>query len=63
MISFVNRNPIGRTGMTGRGLLGKWGPNHAVDPVVTWYIIVFLIYSQLICNIVTIASNTITNIE
>ena len=21
--------------MTGRGLLGKWGPNHAADPVVT----------------------------
>lgn len=29
------RNPIGRTGMTGRGLLGKWGPNHAADPIVT----------------------------
>ena len=29
------RNPAGRTGMTGRGLLGKWGPNHAADPVVT----------------------------
>ena len=28
------RNPIGRTGMRGRGLLGKWGPNHAADPVV-----------------------------
>ena len=28
-------NPIGRTGMTGRGLLGKWGPNHAADPLVT----------------------------
>ncbi len=21
--------------MIGRGLLGKWGPNHAADPVVT----------------------------
>ena len=21
--------------MTGRGLLGKWGPNHAADPIVT----------------------------
>ncbi len=21
--------------MTGRGLLGRWGPNHAADPVVT----------------------------
>ncbi|XP_012277187.1 ADP-ribose pyrophosphatase, mitochondrial [Orussus abietinus] len=28
-------NPIGRTGITGRGLLGRWGPNHAADPVVT----------------------------
>ena len=29
------RNPIGRTGMEGRGLLGRWGPNHAVDPIVS----------------------------
>jgi len=29
------RNPFGRTGMCERGLLGCWGPNHAVDPVVT----------------------------
>ncbi|CAF1138387.1 unnamed protein product [Rotaria sp. Silwood1] len=29
------RNPIGRTGMTGRGRLYYWGPNHAGDPVVT----------------------------
>ena len=28
-------NPRGRTGMRGRGLLGKWGPNHAADPIVT----------------------------
>jgi len=28
-------NPIGRTGISGRGQLGKWGPNHAADPVVT----------------------------
>ena len=28
-------NPRGRTGMCGRGLLGKWGPNHAADPIVT----------------------------
>ena len=28
-------NPVGRTGMSGRGLLGKWGPNHAADPIVT----------------------------
>eukprot|EP00299_Pterocystis_sp_00344_P010423 c4653_g1_i1.p1 GENE.c4653_g1_i1~~c4653_g1_i1.p1 ORF type:complete len:300 (+),score=70.62 c4653_g1_i1:42-941(+) len=29
------RNPVGRTGLKGRGLLGKWGPNHAADPIVT----------------------------
>lgn len=28
-------NPIGRTGIWGRGLLGKWGPNMAADPIVT----------------------------
>ncbi|XP_037112925.1 ADP-ribose pyrophosphatase, mitochondrial isoform X1 [Syngnathus acus] len=28
-------NPHGRTGMIGRGLLGRWGPNHAADPIVT----------------------------
>ncbi|XP_022101086.1 ADP-ribose pyrophosphatase, mitochondrial-like [Acanthaster planci] len=31
----VPRNPCGRTGITGRGELGKWGPNHAADPLVT----------------------------
>lgn len=29
------RNPVGRTGVKGRGLLGRWGPNHAADPIVT----------------------------
>lgn len=28
-------NPAGRTGTSGRGLLGKWGPNYAADPIVT----------------------------
>lgn len=28
------RNPVGRTGMKERGLLGKYGPNHAADPIV-----------------------------
>jgi ADP-ribose pyrophosphatase len=23
------KNPVGRTGLSKRGLLGKWGPNHA----------------------------------
>ena len=27
-------NPRGRTGLEGRGLLGKWGPNQAADPIV-----------------------------
>ncbi|XP_046383927.1 ADP-ribose pyrophosphatase, mitochondrial isoform X2 [Ischnura elegans] len=29
------RNPCGRTGVQGRGCLGRWGPNHAADPIVT----------------------------
>jgi len=28
-------NPYGRTGLRGRGLLGKWGANQAADPIVT----------------------------
>ncbi|KAK2583048.1 hypothetical protein KPH14_009086 [Odynerus spinipes] len=28
-------NPVGRTGIIGRGVLGRWGPNHAADPIVT----------------------------
>jgi len=28
-------NPMGRTGIAGRGLCGKWGPSLAVDPVIT----------------------------
>lgn len=30
-------NPRGRTGLAGRGLLGRYGPNHAADPVITRY--------------------------
>ncbi len=36
--SVIGGRPInikGRTGVSGRGCLGRWGPNHAVDPVVT----------------------------
>lgn len=29
------RNIVGRTGMSGRGRLGKWGPNQAADGLVT----------------------------
>lgn len=28
-------NVCGRTGIIGRGLLGRYGPNHAGDPIVT----------------------------
>ncbi|XP_035691921.1 ADP-ribose pyrophosphatase, mitochondrial-like [Branchiostoma floridae] len=35
IINGLPRNPMGRTGLKGRGLLGKWGPNHAADPIVT----------------------------
>lgn len=28
-------NPVGVTGLAGRGLLGKWGPNHAADCLIT----------------------------
>ncbi len=28
-------NPTGPTGIKGRGLLGKWGANFAVDPIIT----------------------------
>lgn len=34
----INNLPLnirGRTGLIGRGLLGRWGPNHASDPIVT----------------------------
>lgn len=31
----VPLNPIGRTGLRGRGILGRWGPNHAADPIIT----------------------------
>lgn len=30
-------NPKGKTGLKGRGLLGRWGPNHAADVIVTRY--------------------------
>ena len=36
--SVIGGRPInikGRTGVSGRGCLGRWGPSHAVDPVVT----------------------------
>jgi ADP-ribose pyrophosphatase len=29
------KNPVENTGKIGRGILGKYGPNHAADPLVT----------------------------
>ncbi|CAH8481882.1 unnamed protein product [Dicrocoelium dendriticum] len=41
-------NPRGRTGITGRGELGRWGPNHAADPIVTRSVYSFvLLYFDL----------------
>ncbi len=28
-------NPLGRTGLRGRGSLGRWGPNPTIDPIIT----------------------------
>ena len=30
-------NPSGRTGLIGRGLLNFWGPNQAIEAIVTRY--------------------------
>lgn len=38
-IQFNNGKPVTPvlTGITGRGMLGKFGPNHAADPIITRY--------------------------
>lgn len=38
-IKFVDGKPVTpiTTGLTGRGMLGRYGPNHAADPIVTRY--------------------------
>ena len=41
------RNPCGRTGLKGRGLLGRWGPNHAADPIVTRWLNIFLLIKYI----------------
>lgn len=35
VVNGVPLNIVGRTGLCGRGVLGRWGPNHAADPIVT----------------------------
>ncbi len=37
-VQVVDGRPLnirGRTGLKGRGILGRYGPNHAADPIVT----------------------------
>lgn len=42
-------NPVGRTGLKGRGLLGRWGPNCAADCIVTRWKRNFS-NNEIICN-------------
>ena len=45
-----SRNPVGRTGVCGRGRLARWGPNHAADPIVTRYLSLECVISLNICE-------------
>jgi len=38
VVDGIPQNPVGRTGIIGRGVLPRWGPNHAGLAVVTRYI-------------------------
>lgn len=35
MVNGIPRNPLRRTGITGRGVLGRWGPNHLLEVVIS----------------------------
>ena len=35
VVQKIPLNLRGRTGLAGRGVLGRYGPNHAADPIVT----------------------------
>ncbi|KAK3749590.1 hypothetical protein QZH41_019731, partial [Actinostola sp. cb2023] len=39
VINGLPRNPIGRTGLAGRGLLEHWGPNHMACHIITRYLV------------------------
>jgi hypothetical protein len=44
----IHRNPTGRTGFAGRGLLALWGPNHANDIVLTRLVnAIFIVHNIL----------------
>ena len=34
-MAIICRNPLGRTGLRGKGSLWRWGPNHVIKAVVT----------------------------
>ncbi|XP_022251000.1 protein ced-11-like isoform X2 [Limulus polyphemus] len=44
----VPRNPLGRTGLRGKGALPRWGPNHYIIVVMTRYVKYFSIISLYI---------------
>ena len=35
IFTFFSSNPMGRTGIRGKGVLWRWGPNHVIKAVVT----------------------------
>ena len=43
VIDGIPANPNGRTGITGRGLLEYWGPNHSVEAIFTRLYYYFMI--------------------
>jgi len=54
VVDGIPQNPVGRTGIIGRGVLPRWGPNHAGLAVVTRYIffvIFFAILLHLFCSL------------
>ena len=52
-VSHLPLNPVGRTGMTERGLLGRYGPNHAAGCV---YVCVCVLDFVCVCVCVCVLS-------
>jgi transient receptor potential cation channel subfamily M protein 2 len=45
-------NPFGRTGITGRGLLNYWGPNHVIEAVFTRFdLYLGFVYFRVVKNV------------
>ena len=55
LVDATNRplNIRGRTGVRGRGVLGKWGPNHAADPVYMFMFNAKVYFSLLLICLLT----------